>query len=102
MPSTTTNPRFDKDPGSTRDFSVDWTDLLTLKPGVSLSSVAVAVTPSGITVGTTGTSGAVGTARLSGGTAGTTYEAAFSGTFSNGEIDVQRILIAVRKLPTGL
>lgn len=102
MPQTTTNPRFAKDPSATRDFSVDWADVLIDKPGVTLSSLACSVSPSGLTLGSTSTSGTLGTCRISGGTLGTMYEVAFAGTFSNGEIDVQRILINVQEIPVGL
>lgn len=102
MPSTTSNPRFTKDPSSMRDFSVDWADWLADKSGVTLTALSCAVTPAGLTLGAQSVSGTVGTCRTSAGTAGTQYEVAFSGTMSNGEIDVQRILITVQKIPTGL
>jgi len=100
--STTTNPRFQKDPAATRDYGVTWEDSEIIAAGATLASVAVTATPAGLTVGTTSVSGAVGTARLSGGTLGTTYEVAYAGTFSDGQIDVQRILVTIREIPVGL
>lgn len=99
---TTISARFEKDPNSTRDFSVDWDAILGRKPGVALSSVSATATPAGLTVGSTGVSGTIGSVRLSSGVLGTTYEVAIAGTFDNGEIDVQRLLITIRKQPTGL
>lgn len=103
MPTTTDNPRFSKDPNSTRKFGVDWTQSEIVTGGATLSSVTATATPAGLTVTSPGTvSGAVGTVLIAGGTTGTTYEVAFSGTFSDSQIDVQRILIAVREIPVGL
>lgn len=102
MPQTTNNPRFQKDPAATRDLSVTWENSEIVAAGATLSSLAVTVTPSGLTAGAGSVSGAIGTVRLSGGTVGTTYEVAFAGTFSNGEIDVQRILLAIKEIPVGL
>jgi hypothetical protein len=99
---TTTSPRFQKDPSATRDFSVTWEDSEIVAGGATLSSLSVSASPAGLTVGATGVSGAIGTVRLSGGALGTTYEVAFSATFSNGEIDVQRILVTIREIPVGL
>ena len=100
--TTTISARFEKDPNSTRDFSVDWADILGRKPGVALSSVSATVAPVGLTIGATSVSGTIGTVRLSSGTLATTYELSMAGTFDNGEIDVQRLLITIRKQPTGL
>lgn len=102
MPLTTDNNRFRKDPAATRDYSVDWADSAIVLQGATLASVAVTATPVGLTVGATATSGSIGTVRLSGGTLGTTYEAAFAGTFSDGQIDVQRLLISIEEIPSGL
>lgn len=102
MSQTTTNPRFQKDPGSSRIFSVTWEDSEIIAGGATLSSVAVTSTPAGLTVGAGSVAGAVGSALVSGGTLGDTYEVAFAGTFSNGEIDVQRLLITIREIPVGL
>ena len=102
MPQTTSNPRFEKDPAATRDFSVTWEISEIVAGGATLSSLAVTATPVGLTVGATGVVSPVGTVRLSGGAIGTTYEVAFAGTFSNGEIDVQRILLAIKEIPVGL
>lgn len=101
--TTTDNPRFVKDPAATRNFSVTWaeSEIVTVA-GATLSSVAATATPSGLTVGATSVAGAIGTVLLSGGTLGETYEVAFAGTFSNGEIDVQRLLITIREVPAGL
>lgn len=101
MPSTQLSPYFDKDPGSTRLFGVDWQDILALKPGVTLTGLNVTAT-AGITVGATSVSGTIGSVLLSGGTAGTAYDVAFAGTFSNGEIDVQHIIVTVKEIPVGL
>ena len=59
---------------------------------IHLHQQAAARTPAGV----------VGSALISGGTLGDTYEVAFAGTFSNGEIDVQRLLITIREIPGGL
>ena len=102
MPQTTTNPRFEKDPGATRDLSVTWENSEIVAAGATLSTLAVTSTPVGLTVGATGVASPVGTVRLSGGSVGVTYEVAFAGTFSDGQIDVQRILLAIREIPVGL
>lgn len=102
MAQTTTNPRFQKDPDASRIFSVTWADSEIIAGGATLVSVAVTSTPAGLTVGPGSVAGAIGSALISGGTLGTTYEAVFAGTFSNGEIDVQRLLITIREIPVGL
>lgn len=101
MPSTQSSPYFVKDPASVRDFAVDWSDWLLLKTGVTLSSVAVTA-GAGITVDSSSVDGNQGIARLSGGTIGAAYDVAFAGTFSNGEIDVQHIIITINEIPIGL
>ena len=100
---TQTSPYFDKDPDSERVFSVTWehSELVT-EQALTLVSVAVTAVTPGITVGATSVTSPIANALLSGGTANTSYEVAYEGTFSDGQIDVQRLIIMVKKLPTGL
>ncbi len=100
----TTSPYFEKDPLAEKRITVDWTDWLAWKPGVTLVSATVSVTVgSGLTVTSPATiSGATATTEASGGTIDTSYEVIFAATMSNGEVDVQRLIVRVRKIPVGL
>ena len=100
---TQASPYFQKDPLATRSFSVTWehSELIT-EQGLTLSSVSVTAITSGITVGATAVVSPVASALISSGTNGTSYEIAYAGTFSDGQIDVQRIIVQVEKIPTGL
>lgn len=97
------SPYFKKDPNSSRSFSVTWefSELVT-EQGLTLASVSVTAVTSGITIGATAVVSPVASALISGGTANTSYEISYAGTFSDGQIDVQRLIIQVEKLPTGL
>lgn len=97
------SPYFKKDPDSTRSFSVTWENSeLVTEQALTLASVAVTAVTAGITVGATAVAAPVASALISGGSANTSYEVEYKGTFSDGQIDVQRIIVQVEKLPTGL
>lgn len=62
---------FQKDPGATLDYSVDWTEFLETGEAIASSTWTV---PTGITEVTTSNTDTKGTIWLSGGTLGQTYE----------------------------
>ena len=88
------SPYFEKDPLAEKLITVEWADWLAWKPGVTLVSPTVK-TPATI-------SGTTATTEASAGTDDTSYEVAFLGTMSNGEVDVQRVIVRVRKIPVEL
>jgi hypothetical protein len=94
----TTNPNMTLAPGGDRAFGVDWRELL--PDGVTLSSVAAASTPAGLTVGATSVVGSLGSVRLTAPTnavVGTLYEVVLTGTWSNGEVDPRWLYVVIAK-----
>lgn len=86
-----------KDPGETKDYYIDWTDLLATGETISSDTWVV---PTGLTeaAALTGTSGNVSYVGLSGGTAGTTYTLTCTMVTSAGRTFERSIRVPVEQL----
>lgn len=94
----TTNPQFTLAPGAKRALGVTWRELL--PDGVTLSSLAVSISPTGLTLGTPSVSDPIGSCTFQAGSSeaiGTLYTADFAGTWSDGQIDVRTLYITIAK-----
>lgn len=100
MSDPTRNPYRDLAPGAQRLFSVDWVDIL--PPGVTVSSVAVSVpAPLSVIGSPSVTSGRIGSAMIGGASAGNVgaqYQATFTATFSDGQIDPRVLVLTIKVL----
>lgn len=85
---------FVKDPNSTIDFAVDWSEWLSSSDTVSSSSWEV----SGLTVSSTSVANNVTRAFLTGGIAGVDYLITNRVTTQGGRIEDRSILVQVRQL----
>lgn len=88
----------DKDPADSWPFGFDFTAWCA-RAGETASSVAAAVTPSGLTIGTASvTAAGLASVRLSGGTAGVDYAVRLTLTTASGSTLERTVMIKVQDL----
>lgn len=84
-----------KDPNSTQNYSIDWSDNLT---GETIGTSTWSSSPTGLTVGTGTISSLSTTTSVSGGTAGLVYVVSNKVYTNNGIIDERSITLRVENL----
>lgn len=88
----------DKDPAENLDFSMDWTDQLTLTPTPDTITAMAWTVPAGLTAGAQYHATGIATTWLSGGTAGTDYAVTCRITTAAGRVIERNVRLLVREL----
>jgi hypothetical protein len=86
---------FTKDPESTLDYPIDWSQWLV--GADTITGAPVWTVPSGLTLVTQANTATIATAWISGGTAGATYLVECKITTTGGRIDERSILVEVKE-----